>query len=178
LPSSGLHSNGYSLARRIIADSGWALDREVPEFGRSLGEGVLTPTRVYAGPLLALIRDLPGALRSIPPVPGAGLSANVARILPQGTVGVMRRSSWTVPGGFGVLGDLGGVPLLDRERTWNQGVGMVLSVAADRADEVLSAYPGSWTLGEVLTDDGAHRDSGAYVQGAKGVDAGSAILID
>src|SRR5690606_25030067 len=54
LPSSGLHANGYSLVRRIIADAGWALDREVPEFGRTLGEEVLTPTRVYAGPLLAL----------------------------------------------------------------------------------------------------------------------------
>ena len=178
LPSSGLHSNGYSLVRRIIADAGWALDREVPEFGRTLGEEVLTPTRVYAGPLLALIRELPGAVHSISHVTGGGLSANVARILPQGTVGVMRRSSWTVPAVFDVLGDLAGVPLLDRERTWNQGVGMVLAVASSRVDDVLRAYPGAWVLGDVLADDGTHRGAEAYVHGAKGVDAGAAILID
>ena len=178
LPSSGLHSNGYSLVRRIIADAGWALDREVPEFGRTLGEEVLTPTRVYAGPLLALIRELPGAVHSISHVTGGGLSANVARILPQGTVGVMRRSSWTVPAVFDVLGDLAGVPLLDRERTWNQGVGMVLAVASSRVDDVLRAYPGAWVLGDVLADDGTHSGAEAYVQGAKGVDAGAAILID
>ena len=178
LPSSGLHSNGYSLVRRIIADAGWALDREVPEFGRTLGEEVLTPTRVYAGPLLALIRELPGAVHSISHVTGGGLSANVARILPQGTVGVMRRSSWTVPAVFNVLGDLAGVPLLDRERTWNQGVGMVLAVASSRVEDVLRAYPGAWVLGDVLADDGSHRGAEAYVQGAKGVDAGAAILID
>ncbi|WP_029088344.1 phosphoribosylformylglycinamidine cyclo-ligase [Brevibacterium album] len=177
LPASGLHSNGYSLVRRIIADAGWSLDREVPEFGRTLGEEVLTPTRVYAGPLLALLEELPGAVHSISHVTGGGLSANVARVLPRGTVGVMRRDSWEIPPVFGVLGDLGGVPLLDRERTWNLGVGMVLAVAEDRADEVLRAYPGSWVLGEVRADDGAHTREEAYVQGAKGVDAGAALLI-
>lgn len=178
LPASGLHSNGYSLVRRIIADAGWALDREVPEFGRTLGEEVLTPTRVYAGPLLALIESLPGAVHSISHVTGGGLSANVARVLPQGVVGVMRRSSWTVPAVFDVIGDLGGVPRLDRERTWNQGVGMVLAVAADRADEVIAAYPGAWALGEVVADDGSLSADEAYVRGAKGVDGGAAILLD
>lgn len=178
LPASGLHSNGYSLVRRIIADAGWSLEREVAEFGRSLGEEVLTPTRVYAGPLLALISELPGAVHSISHVTGGGLSANVARVLPRGTVGVMRRASWTVPAVFDVLGDLGGVPQLDRERTWNQGVGMVLAVAAERIDDVLTAYPGAWVLGDVRADDGVFGADEAYVQGAKGVDAGAAILID
>ncbi|SMY11798.1 phosphoribosylformylglycinamidine cyclo-ligase [Brevibacterium jeotgali] len=178
LPASGLHSNGYSLVRRILADTGWSLDREVAEFGRSLGEEVLTPTRVYAGPLLALISELPGAVHSISHVTGGGLSANVARVLPQGTVGVMRRASWTVPAVFDVLGDLGRVPRLDRERTWNQGVGMVLAVDPERVDDVLSAYPGAWELGDVRADDGAFGADEAYVQGAKGVDAGAAILTD
>ncbi|WP_433913771.1 phosphoribosylformylglycinamidine cyclo-ligase [Brevibacterium litoralis] len=178
LPSSGLHSNGYSLVRRIIADAGWALDREVPEFGRTLGEEILTPTTVYSGPLLDVLDKHSGAVHSMSHVTGGGLSANVARVLPQGVLARMRRSTWTVPSVFEVLGDLGGVPRADRERTWNLGVGMVLVVDADSADAVVADFDGAWVLGEVVTDDRSHARDEYYVQGAKGVDGGAAILLD
>lgn len=178
LPSSGIHSNGYSLVRRIIADAGWELSRDVPEFGRKLGEELLEPTKVYTGELLRLYERVPGAVHSVSHVTGGGLSANVARVLPAGTTAVMKRSTWDVPAVFNVLGDLGNVPRADRERTWNLGVGMVLVVDADRAAEVCDAYPGAWHLGEVVSDADEFRDNPDYVQGAKGVDGGAAILID
>ena len=178
LPSSGLHSNGFSLVRRIIADAGWGMERDVPEFGRTLGEELLTPTRVYTRPLLELLEAQPGAVHSMSHVTGGGLSANVARVLPQGLLATMRRSTWDVPAVFSVLGDLGGVPRDDRERTWNQGVGMVLAVDANAAPSVQAALPGAWVLGEVTADTAEAKASQFYVQGAKGVDGGAALLID
>ncbi|WP_293878857.1 phosphoribosylformylglycinamidine cyclo-ligase [uncultured Brevibacterium sp.] len=178
LPSSGIHSNGYSLVRRIIADAGWDLNRAVADFGRTLGEELLEPTKVYTGELLSLYERVPGAVHSVSHVTGGGLSANVARVLPAGTVAVMKRDSWDIPAVFNVLGDVGNVPRADRERTWNLGVGMVLVVDSARAAEVVAAYPGAWHLGEVLTDTGEYRDNPDYVQGAKGVDGGAAVLMD
>ena len=178
LPSSGIHSNGYSLVRRIIADAGWDLSREVADFGRTLGEELLEPTKVYTGELLSLYERVPGAVHSVSHVTGGGLSANVARVLPAGTVAVMKRDSWDIPAVFNVLGDVGNVPRADRERTWNLGVGMVLVVDSSRAAEVVAAYPGAWHLGEVLSNTGEYRDNPDYVQGAKGVDGGAAVLID
>ncbi|WP_347032118.1 phosphoribosylformylglycinamidine cyclo-ligase [Brevibacterium paucivorans] len=178
LPSSGIHSNGYSLVRRIIADAGWDLNRDVADFGRTLGEELLEPTKVYTGELLSLYERVPGAVHSVSHVTGGGLSANVARVLPAGTVAVMKRDSWDIPAVFNVLGDVGNVPRADRERTWNLGVGMVLVVDSSRAAEVVAAYPGAWHLGEVLTDTGEYRENPDYVQGAKGVDGGAAVLID
>ena len=178
LPSSGIHSNGYSLVRRIIADAGWDLNRDVADFGRTLGEELLEPTKVYTGELLSLYERGPGAVHSVSHVTGGGLSANVARVLPAGTVAVMKRDTWDVPAVFNVLGDLGNVPRADRERTWNLGVGMVLVVDGARAAEVVAAYPGAWHLGEVISDTGEYRENPDYVQGAKGVDGGAAILID
>ncbi|MYM18834.1 phosphoribosylformylglycinamidine cyclo-ligase [Brevibacterium sp. 5221] len=176
LPSSGLHSNGFSLVRRIIADAGWRLEREVTEFGRTLGEELLAPTRVYAGELLELLERVPGAVHAMSHVTGGGLSANVARVLPAGLIAVMERSTWDVPVVFDVLGDLGHVPREDRERTWNLGVGMVLAVDAAQADAVLAAVPGAWRLGEVAADDGSLAQAPGYVSGAKGVQGGAAIL--
>ena len=178
LPSSGLHSNGYSLVRRIIADAGWGLDREVPEFGRTLGEEILVPTTVYSGPLLELLAAQPDAVHAMSHVTGGGLSANIARVLPQGLLATMRRSTWTVPAVFDVLGELGSVPRIDRERTWNLGVGMVLVVDRESVDAVLAAVDGAWVLGEVTADDRALAGDEYYVQGAKGVDGGAAILLD
>ncbi|GAA1364860.1 phosphoribosylformylglycinamidine cyclo-ligase [Brevibacterium luteolum] len=178
LPASGLHSNGYSLVRRIIADAGWALDREVPEFSCTLGEEILTPTRVYSGDLAAILDARPGAVHAMSHVTGGGLSANVARVIPPGMLARMYRSSWEIPAVFDVLGDLGQVPQADRERTWNLGVGMVLAADPAAAEAVLAALPGSWLLGEVSDDDGTHASDPYYVQGAKGVDGGAAILLD
>ncbi len=176
LPSSGLHSNGYSLARAVVAARGWALDRHVGEFGRSLGEELLEPTRIYAATVVDLLAALPGAVHAIAHVTGGGLAANVARVLPPGLHVDLDRATWRPGAVFDVLGDAGRVPAAERERTWNQGVGLVLVVAADRVDGVVRAlsHAGAWPFGTVTAAD--VPPVGA-VSRTKGVDGGSARLV-
>lgn len=180
LASSGLHSNGFSLVRAVIAAAGWTLDTHVPEFGRPLGEELLEPTRIYAADLLDLIGDPDVDVHALSHVTGGGLAANVARVMPRGVVAVLDRSTWRPPAVFEVLAAAGGVPAQDAERTFNQGVGFVASLPqahADRAIERLAArgVP-AWCLGTVVeaTQVGGQAP---VIQGAKGVDAGGAQLI-
>src|SRR5687768_2228572 len=142
MASSGLHSNGYSLVRRVINHAGWALDRQVSELGRTLGEELLEPTRVYAADCLDLARTFPvttdpatgaGAVHGFSHVTGGGLAANLARVLPQGLVATVDRATWELPAIFKLVSELGRVPLADLERTLNLGVGMVAIVSADVA---------------------------------------------
>ncbi len=178
LASSGLHSNGYSLVRGVVARSGWSLDRHVDELGRTLGEELLTPTRVYASDCLALVERAAGGVHAFSHVTGGGLAANVARVLPTGLVGEVARDSWAVPPVFELVRRLGDVPTRDLEATLNMGVGMVAVVAPEAADGVLAhaaelGLP-AWVLGEVR-----HRsdeDSSDLVSGTKGVHGGAVRL--
>lgn len=176
LGSSGLHSNGYSLVRAVVARAGWELERDVPEFGRTLGEELLTPTRVYAADCLALAGD--PAVHAFTHVTGGGLAANLARVLPAGMVATVDRSSWEVPAVFQVVRELGEVPWSDAENTLNLGVGMVAIVDAAGTDRLLRSCTdlglNAWVLGTV----GAHNeDSDALVTGTKGVDGGAVKLV-
>ncbi|WP_076263482.1 phosphoribosylformylglycinamidine cyclo-ligase [Intrasporangium flavum] len=186
LASSGLHSNGYSLVRRVVASAGWQLDRHVDEFGRTLGEELLEPTRIYTGPLLSIIGDDGVEMHALSHVTGGGLAANLARVLPAGTFARLDRSTWTPPAVFRTVQDLGRVPQADIERTLNQGVGFVAVLPeahADRAIE-LSEAAGitAWRLGEVTTEESAvstgmvERDV-EVVRGAKGVDGGAVQVV-
>ena len=97
LASSGLHSNGYSLVRRVVAHAGWTLDRHVDEFGRTLGEELLEPTRVYSADLLDLVRTDGVDVHALSHVTGGGLAANLARVLPSHVHARLDRSTWTPP---------------------------------------------------------------------------------
>lgn len=180
--SSGLHSNGFSLVRRVIASAGWELDRHVDDFGRSLGEELLEPTRIYTKPLLALIEDAGVEMHALSHITGGGLAANLARVLPAGMFARIDRSTWTPPAVFRTLQDLGRVPQGDLERTLNQGVGFVGVLPephADRAIE-LSELGGirAWRLGEVTAEDAATIADGVeVVRGAKGVDGGAVQVV-
>jgi phosphoribosylformylglycinamidine cyclo-ligase len=167
MASSGLHSNGYSLVRRVLAGAGWGYERHVEELGRTLGEELLVPTRIYAKPVLALARALGDGLHAVSHVTGGGLAANLARVLPAGTDAVLQRSSWTPPAVFELVARLGPVPREDLERTLNLGVGMVAVLDAARADEAVrllndAGFP-SWTLGEVIADDSLAEGSARLV---------------
>ena len=185
--SSGLHSNGYSLVRAIIAANGWALEREVPEFGRTLGEELLEPTRIYTKPLLDLIRSKGSAtgaidIHALTHVTGGGLAANLSRVLPPGVLATVDRSTWALPPVFSTLADLGRVPRSDAERTLNQGVGFVAVLPSDQADHAIerSATHGipAWVLGAVTTDDGiASSPEVEVLRGAKGVDGGAVRVV-
>jgi phosphoribosylformylglycinamidine cyclo-ligase len=156
LASSGLHSNGYSLVRHVIGAAGWTLDREVPELGRTLGEELITPTRVYAKDLLAIIAA--AEVHSISHITGGGLANNLVRVLPDGVVAELDRGTWTPPAIFGLVQRLGGISQPDIEATLNQGVGMALvlpeaSVAAATA-VADAAGIASWVLGTVRSEAG------------------------
>ena len=114
----------------MFAAAGWALDRDVPELGRTLGEELLEPTRVYARDLLGLIRADGIDIHALSHVTGGGLAANLARVLPRGSFARVDRSTWTPPAVFEVVRELGRVPVADLERTLNLGVGFVAMVPA------------------------------------------------
>ena len=181
LGASGLHSNGYSLVRRVIEHAGWGLEREVPEFGRTLGQELLEPTRLYTRVCLAMLETLsspaaPGPIHALSHITGGGLAANVARVLPDGLIADVDRSSWTVPPVFSTVRELGSVPWEDLEGTLNLGVGMVAVVEPGVVDAVLRVAEGSeipaWVLGEVH-DAGKYEAQGRVVSGTKGVDGGA-----
>lgn len=186
LGSSGLHANGYSLVRKIIADAGWQLDRNVAEFGRTLGEELLEPTRVYAALCLEIARDAETEVRGFSHITGGGLGANLARVLPKGLTATVDRGTWQLPPVFKVLGEVGGVSLLDLERTFNVGVGMVAVTSPEGASAAIAksqaAGVPAWVMGEIATADGSEAlENGGptadYIQGAKGVDGGGVRLI-
>ncbi len=158
LAASGLHSNGYSLVRKVLlADAGWSLDRHVDDFGRTLGEELLTPTRVYAKDILALI----GAceVHAISHITGGGLANNLVRVLPDGIAARLDRASWTPAPVFRTVQGVGGISQPDIEATLNMGVGMAVvlpeaSVDAARAALDARGVP-SWVLGETRSDAGS-----------------------
>jgi len=182
LASSGLHANGYSLVRRVIAAAGWSLDRDVPELGRTLGEELLIPTRVYAADLLSLLQSARGGVHALSHVTGGGLAANIARVLPQGVHARLDRSTWVRPAVFDLVAELGRVPQSDLERTLNLGVGFAAVVAPEAVDAAIAHLQGkgieTWVLGEIFAADGAPVEDGVeVVHGAKGVDGGSVQLV-
>ncbi|MEW2353216.1 phosphoribosylformylglycinamidine cyclo-ligase [Spirillospora sp. NPDC029432] len=156
MASSGIHSNGYSLVRHILATTGLTLESQPAELTATLGEELLTPTRVYAKDCLALIDG--AAVRAFAHITGGGLAANLARSLPATADAALRRSSWTVPPIFEVLRNAGNVQTADMDKTFNMGVGMAAIVSADTADAALRLLNDrdvpSWILGEITPGTG------------------------
>lgn len=179
MASSGIHSNGYSLVRAVIKHAGWELDRDVPEFGRTLGAELLEPTRVYASDCLALAADKAAQVRAFSHVTGGGLGQNLARVIPAGLKATLDRGAWEVPAVFKVIQELGNVPWSDIEHTLNLGVGMVAIVGAEGADAALARLKSlgvpAWVLGTVGEDSGEAVGLDV-VRGAKGVVGGAVML--
>ncbi|GII32612.1 phosphoribosylformylglycinamidine cyclo-ligase [Planotetraspora mira] len=159
LASSGIHSNGYSLVRHVIASAGLGLDQEIPELSRTLGEELLEPTRVYALDCLALIRET--EVHAFAHITGGGLAANLARSLPSTADALLDRGSWTPPAIFGVLAGHGAVPQAEMDKTFNLGVGMCAIVPAEEADRATALLSGrgvpTWVLGEIVEGSGEAR---------------------
>lgn len=176
LASSGLHSNGFSLVRHILAERGIALTDRVDELGGVAAEMLLEPTRLYTLPLLEMLEAGMG-IHALSHVTGGGIAANLARVLPQGAAVEIDRSSWAVPQVFDALAQMGGFPLTDAEGTWNLGQGMLVVVDAGDADAVVAASERAgipaWQVGAVQD---APADLSAWVSGAKGVDGGAVRL--
>src|SRR5699024_5618962 len=135
LASSGLHANGYSLVRRVLRD--WPLERDVAELGRTLGEELLEPTRLYTRLYLELAAG--DGLHALSHVTGVGLAANLVRVLRAGLVGNVERGSWRVPPIFDLVRQAGPVEWADLEQTLNLGIGMVAVLAPSAAAGAVQA---------------------------------------
>lgn len=153
LASAGLHTNGYSLARRVF--EGWDLTAVVPELGRPLGDALLAPHRAY----LAEVRRLWAAgivIRGLAHITGGGLIDNPPRIFPPGVAAQLRRGSWPVPPIFQLIQRLGQIDDLEMAHAFNLGLGMLVIVPPDQADAALHALgPDAWRVGAMAA--GAHR---------------------
>jgi len=137
IASSGVHSNGFSLVRRIAAERGWDLAGEAPFLpGVSLGEALLEPTRIYVKPLLPLVRD--GLVSALAHITGGGLLENLPRVLPDGLRAEIDAASWQFPPLFALLRDGGSVAPAEMARTFNCGIGMAAIVAPADSDRVIA----------------------------------------
>ncbi|HEY0261166.1 MAG TPA: phosphoribosylformylglycinamidine cyclo-ligase, partial [Lacisediminihabitans sp.] len=180
LGSSGLHSNGYSLVRHVLAERKISYTERSEELGGQVGEVLLEPTRLYTAPLLRLISDprLGSSVHALSHVTGGGIAANLARVLPVSSWVEVDRSTWTPQPVFQVLSSWGGMRLEETEGTWNLGIGMIAVVAAHAVDGIIErlAVDGipAWAVGTVST---SARDLDGFEQGAKGVNGGAVRLV-
>ncbi len=147
LPSSGVHSNGFSLIRKIIA----GMDLRAPFGGSTLGETLLTPTRIYVRALLPLIEK--GLIKSAAHITGGGFYENIPRSLPAGLTAKIDKSALRTPEIFTFLQEKGNIPERDMFNTFNMGVGMTLTCDPANALKILSLCPGSYVLGEIAGGD-------------------------
>ncbi len=150
--SSGLHSNGYSLARHVLLDiARLPLAGHVEELERTLGEELLVPTRIYARDCLALAAET--GVRTFAHITGGGLARNLERVLPEGLEAVLERNTWTPAPIFKLIASRGRVERAEMEKTFNMGVGMVAVLPADDVDRALAVLTArhvpAWVLGEV-----------------------------
>jgi len=153
VPSSGLHTNGYSLARRIAFDHlRLEIDSFVPELRRTVGEAFLEPHRSYLATVRPLLAD--GSIKGMAHVTGGGITENLPRVLPEGTAAHVRTSAWTVPPLFAWLQERGRVPAADMLRTFNMGIGLVVVTAPENADGMKASLDGT-IIGEIVPGEPA-----------------------
>lgn len=156
LPSSGVHSNGFSLVRRVFEVEGGALERYEPELGRTLGEALLEPTRIYVKPVLALLRS--ARVSAISHITGGGFYENVPRALAPGFTARIEKAKLKTPPLFTLIARAGEIPERDMYNTFNMGVGMLAAVAAEDADAAVRCLRENgveaYVCGEVARGEG------------------------
>lgn len=154
LASSGAHSNGYSLIRKIIEVSGAQLDNEFD--GRTLGEALLAPTRIYVKSILSLLEKTP--VHAISHITGGGFLENIPRVLPDNLAAQIDTNTWEMPAVFNWLQEQGNVTTTEMYRTFNCGVGMIVCVPAEQKEAALTcltdAGETAWEIGQVVTKTG------------------------
>ncbi len=152
LPSSGIHSNGYSLVRKVFDVEHADLGRTVPELGLPLGEALLTPTCIYVKPVLAALEA--AEIHGVSHITGGGFYENIPRSIPQGLCAKIEKAAVRVPPIFTLIRELGKIPERDMFNTFNMGVGMSLTVSADSADRALAALRAAgveaYPVGEIV----------------------------
>ena len=156
LASDGVHSNGYSLVRKLVEVSGLGWDADCPFAEGTLGEALLTPTRLYVKQSLAAVRA--GGVHALAHITGGGLTENLPRVLPEGLGADIDLNAWALPPVFKWMAETGGIAEAEMLKTFNCGIGMILSVSADRADALTKVLEGEGEtvsrLGSVTPGEG------------------------
>lgn len=152
LASSGIHSNGFSLVRKIFFDHcNYDVNTRIPELGTTLGQELLRPTIIYVPTILNLLRDLP--IHGLAHITGGGIDENIIRVIPDACKVVVRKDAWERPPIFNLLQNLGNVTDTEMQRTFNNGIGMVMVVPEKSAQEVMDRLGAmeakAWFIGEV-----------------------------
>ncbi len=158
LASDGVHSNGYSLVRKLVQMSGLGWDADCPWADGTLGEVLLTPTRLYVKPALQAVRA--GGVHALAHITGGGLTENLPRVLPDDMGAIINLDAWDLPGVFTWMAGVGGMAEPEMLKTFNCGIGMILVVASDRAD----------ALAQMLTEAGETVFAMGHVMDASGID--------
>jgi len=153
LPSSGLHTNGYSLARQIFGETKSALEIYYPELGRTLGEALLEPHRCYLHQLQPLLPVIKGLAH----ITGGGLIGNVPRVLPKGLAARFNRQAWTVPPIFQLIQKRGNIERTEMYHVFNMGIGMALICSPENVQQFTKALPEAKIIGEVIKQTGKAR---------------------
>jgi phosphoribosylformylglycinamidine cyclo-ligase len=146
LPSSGLHTNGYSLVRKVFGVSSGAMNTFYPELGRSLGEALLEPHRCYYRQLQPLLPSIKGLAH----ITGGSFYKNIPRVLPEGCAAQINRQSWTVPPLFRIIQKAGNVDENEMYHVFNMGLGMAVICAAAQVEKILQAIPEAKVVGQVI----------------------------
>jgi phosphoribosylformylglycinamidine cyclo-ligase len=156
IASSGLHSNGYSLIRKVVFDlAGLGVEDKVPELGQTVGEALITPTRIYSRPIRKILQHykVKSVVRGIAHITGGGLRDNLERILPDNTQAILEKGSWPIPPVFTWLQRLGGIEEAEMERVFNMGIGLVLVISPYYESTITSMLADAglshWKIGEI-----------------------------
>jgi len=158
IASSGLHSNGYSLVRKICFDRlKLKIDDYVPELGQTIGEALLTPTKIYVEPLLSILKDLP--IHGLAHITGGGIEDNILRIVPRACQISIQAEIWDVPPIFSFLQQAGNVSDAEMRRTFNNGIGMIAIVPADATADVLQRLEARNEKAYLIGEIGECKDS-------------------
>ena len=152
LASNGLHSNGFSLVRKVLEEKKYNLEKFVPSLGKTWGEELLTPTRIYVKPVLHLLKKY--KILGIAHITGGGMVENISRILPEGVSVQINEDSWPKPTVFSLIQKEGKISSKEMYRTFNMGIGMALIVRSDKAEEIINElnkmnFP-SYVIGQVV----------------------------
>ena len=155
LPSNGIHSNGYSLVRKIFFElKNYSIDAEIDELDNPLGEELLKPTRIYVKKVLAVLDKY--SIKGIAHITGGGMTENIPRILPEGTGALIEKGSWPIQPIFKLIKELGNVREEEMYRTFNMGIGMVLVVPQDEVDSIIKETDG-FLIGDIKQTDGNNK---------------------
>jgi len=163
IASSGLHSNGFSLVRKILLENHrMSLDKRLEEIGEVLGEELLKPTKIYVKTILNLIRDF--KIGGIAHITGGGITGNLPRVIPKGVKAVIRKGTWEIPSIFPYLKEKGNIPEEEMLRTFNNGIGMILVVRPKEVEDILSRLNNMGEKASVIGDIGKSEKEGETIE--------------